>query len=513
MNGWINFLKIVRSKPTSTAIAQADQSLTFLALKELAEKISDQLAKAGVKKGHRCVISVENSLKVAALPLAIWKLEACPVFVSDDSPLTHLEYVTDLTKSSCVICSSVAFSSAPFDNCSYEKLYLNDTELYLLKPTHNQLSTNEFDSKVQKRQVGSIVFTSGSTGLPKGVMQSHQTLFDRCLAVTKAMGYREGDALLCPVPWSHDYGWGHLLSLYFIGLQMILPEKKGLISACSTIELYQPTIIAGVPSFFASLIRGVSPIRNIDTTFIRLLISTGSVFQETILKETLAIFKNADISLNYGLTETYRTTSFKLSSSPDKHKSVGKPIDGVNLKILRNDGTLAKPGELGEIIHCGEGCFLGYWQNEIKTQKALTTDSGREVPNPIKMVYTGDLGWMDNEGFLYIKGRKDRQIKSMGVRVSPDEIEGILLRGGIVSQIAITALPHEILGEMVVAVISSDNASRDCLKQLKRIAHKEMSPNMRPREYYELDKIPLTNSGKINYPKLQQVLIKLQPIR
>ena len=506
MNGWERFLYTAEDHESSVAIYQGEQVLTFRELVQLAKQQAAIFRHRGVKPGDRCIIYAENSIRLAATPLALWQLGACPVFIADDAPESHLKYISHLTSCRCII--SYKNNGLSVDQESpYRFLTLDE----LCTPVVT--SPEDSDYTVSNEDLlGSIVFTSGSTGLPKGVMQTHHNLITRCVAVGKAMGYQESDLLLCPVPWSHDYGWGHLLSLYFLGLPMVLPELKGPIGACAALDMHQPSVFAGVPSLYASLVRAVSPIRQVKRDSIRLLISTGAPFHPQILTEVQALFDKADVSLNYGLTETYRTTSFSLGDHPDKLASVGKPVEGVYLKILCDDGREASTGELGQVIHGGEGVFLGYWGDSNRTETTLRGDPlwKDSDSTPPKVVFTGDMGYLDGDGFLYLKGRHDRQIKSMGVRVSPDEIENILLSNTLVSELAVTSLPHDILGEMVVAAIVYPNKIDNPIKALKKIALKNMSPNMRPREYYVLESLPRTTSGKVNYPKLREVIENLR---
>lgn len=505
MNGWEQFLHTAEDHETSVAIYQGEQTLTFRELIHLAKQQAAIFRHRGVKSGDRCIIYAENSIRLAATPLALWQLGACPVFVADDAPESHLKYASDLTSCRCIVVNKNSILSPDQENTT-QFVTLDE----LCSPALTISDDTYYFGRIANNEdlLGSIVFTSGSTGLPKGVMQSHHNLITRCLVVGKAMGYQEGDLLLCPVPWSHDYGWGHLLSLYFVGLPMVLPEIKGPIGACAALEMHQPSVFAGVPSLYASLVRAVSPIRQIKRESIRLLISTGAPFHPQILIEVQALFDKANMSLNYGLTETYRTTSFNLGDHSDKLESVGKPVEGVYLRILRGDGTEAPAGEIGQVIHGGEGVFLGYWGESNKTEKILMGDpcwkgSGSTPP---KVVFTGDMGYLDDDGFLYLKGRHDRQIKSMGVRVSPDEVENILLSNTLVSELAVTSLPHDILGEMVVAALVYQKQLDNPIKAMKKIALKSMSPNMRPREYHVLESLPRTASGKVDYPKLREVI-------
>ncbi len=119
-------------------------------------------------------------------------------------------------------------------------------------------------------------------------------------------------------------------------------------------------------------------------------------------------------------------------------------------------------------------------------------------------VFTGDLGWRDDEGLLYVRGRRDRQIKSMGVRVSPDEIEGLIHATDLVSEAAIVSRPHEMLGEMVVAVIVPRRIGENPTRALQASAKATMSPFMRPMEWNLVDALPRTPSGKVDYPALKQ---------
>jgi long-chain acyl-CoA synthetase len=174
--------------------------------------------------------------------------------------------------------------------------------------------------------------------------------------------------------------------------------------------------------------------------------------------------------------------------------------------ILDKDGMPCSPNETGQIVHRGAGIFEGYWRNPEQTAVTLRPDpiapkSGR------KAVFTGDLGYIDAQGHLVIVGRADRQIKSMGVRVSPDEIEDILLTTGHMAEVAITSRADEMIGEMVVAFLVARQGSdvQGDLRNLKRDARAQLSPYMTPRIYHVLEALPRNSNGKVDYPALKHL--------
>src|SRR5262249_51876884 len=149
-----------------------------------------------------------------------------------------------------------------------------------------------------------------------------------------------------------------------------------------------------------------------------------------------------------GLTETYRTSYLDPAAVRERRTSIGRAIPGVDIVILRDDGTPAAPGESGQIVHRGDYLALGYWNDPEATACALRPDplAPPGCPTPPLSFYTGDLGHFDADGFLYYDGRRDRLIKSMGVRVSPDEVEQIIHASGLLIEAAVFSRAHEMLG-------------------------------------------------------------------
>jgi acyl-coenzyme A synthetase/AMP-(fatty) acid ligase len=357
------------------------------------------------------------------------------------------------------------------------------------------------------REPASILFTSGSSGPPKGVCQSHENLIWGAGAVAASVGLDPEDRILSAIPWAFDYGWGQLLSTFLRGAAQLIPETRNPFALCTAIERLRPTVLPSVPSLAASLIRGVSPIRDTDLGSIQLITNTGSKIPDGLFAEMLELFPEAEISLNYGLTETYRSASLPAALARSHSGSVGRAVGGAALTVLREDGTEAAPGEVGEIVHRGCGVFLGYWGEPGRTAETRRPDplwrhDGVESP---MAVFTGDLGWRDEEGLLYVKGRRDRQIKSMGVRVSPDEVEELICANGLVAEAAVLSRPHEMMGEMVVAVIAPRRQGEDPVAALKAQARASMSPFMRPMEWNLVEALPRTPSGKVDYPALRRL--------
>ncbi|MCF2906695.1 acyl--CoA ligase [Octadecabacter sp. CECT 8868] len=479
---WHRFVDIATGQEDLVAIFHGDTHLTFAQLQDMAGCQAAALDQLG--RGDRAVIISENNPQVAIVVAAIWQRGGIPVLVHSMAPDAHAAHAITLTDPKYVF----APSKEPFHNWPAPKA-----------------APAEACSEMPSNSTASIVFTSGSTGLPKGVMQSAENLIAGARTMSQIMAYHSDDRILCPVPFAFDYGWGQMLSLLLEGIPLVLTEPANSLGICAALDQHQPTVLAAVPALLADLMSGLSPIADANRDTIRLIMSTGSKMLPATLQKARETFPAAEICLNYGLTETYRSASLAPKYLDSHPTSVGKAIPEAELRIIRRDDTLADVGEVGEIVHFGSGCFQGYWRDLDRTNDVKRYVSAMDQVG----VFTGDLGHMDQDGFLYLEGRKDRQIKSMGVRVSPDELEGLLASHSSIAEAAIVSKPHEVLGEMIVAFVvpqETDTDSRALLKELKAYARGCMSNFMQPRIYHVVGSLPRNPSKKIDYVNLRQRL-------
>lgn len=489
IQAWDRFERIAASRCGATALVQGSRRMSFDYLRRAGLQWA---ARLDVAPGGRVVVSAANGAAPAAAILGIWRLGAIPVLVHAAAPDRHLAHAARLTDAASVLVDpdrSVPDVDAPV-------LWTDRTDAGDLPPPAPRQSGAE---------PASILFTSGSSGPPKGVTQSAATLIDGADRVADLMGYGRGDSILCGVPFAFDYGWGQLLSTFFRGVPLVLPERRDAFGLCEAMASHRPTVLAGVPALFADLLAGMSPIAGTDRGSIRLITSTGSKVPGPVWSALVGTFPDAEIALNYGLTETYRSACLPPSLARAHPGSVGFALPGVDLAIVRPDGTRCVADEEGEIVHRGAGAFLGYWGEPERTAATLRPDPAwtHGGVNSPTVVFTGDLGRMDGAGLLYVHGRRDRQMKSMGVRVAPDEIEALLLESGLLTEVAVAARANDTLGDMIVAFVVRKEATSD-LKALKRHARAVMSPYMQPREWVVLDRLPRLPSGKVDYPTLER---------
>jgi acyl-coenzyme A synthetase/AMP-(fatty) acid ligase len=500
---WRCFDAVAEQRGAAPALIQGDRHISFSDLRLRAAEAAALMVRFGVQPGDRCLVWAGNSPDLAATLLGAWMIGAIVALVNDEAPLTHLSHAAGVTRPRVAFvdekCAEVATRTL---ECPV--LVLGTEKAEPLSPPARGL-THDLEP-------ASIFFTSGSMGPPKGVTQNHATLIAGCRMVAAHLGLHADDRILCPIPWAFDYGYGQLLSTVLLGVTQVLPQARNPFALCEAIEAHKPTVFAGLPSIFALLLRGLSPLRETDLSSLRLVTNTGGLIPPAIYADVRAVFGHCDISLNYGMTETYRSAGLPVALSGEYPQSVGFGYPGVQLNVLREDGREAEPDEIGEIIHRGTGAFMGYWNAPEATAKVLRPDplwryAGVAAPN---VVFTGDLGWKTSEGLLVIKGRRDRQIKCMGVRVSPDEIETMIRATGLVRDVAIVGVPHEIMGEMIVAaVIAPAGGGSDApgpVPALKTFARKEMSQHMQPRAWHMMDSFPLTPNGKTDFIRLRNDL-------
>ncbi|MEE9355089.1 MAG: AMP-binding protein [Methylococcaceae bacterium] len=491
---WTAFCQIAEQHPHHPAIIRGDEQTTFGQWHRRSLDYANWLFAKTPIVGERVILWLEPSPQMAAALFGIWAVGAIPVLTDPKSTSSQLLHAIETTEPVLIFFSS---QTAIPDDCEIVSSANVD---FIPK-------VSKFSGDIKRPsscQAASIVFTSGSTGLPKGVTQSHGNLYRGASTVASYLEIGQTDRILSPVPWSFDYGFIQLQLTAITGATHIIPQPQNPFGICTAIERYKPTVLAGVPSLFTYLLHDISPFKQTDLSSIRIITNTGGTIPSRVLNELLRLFKQAAFYLNYGLTESYRSTYLDPSLINQKQNSIGKPIPGVDIVIVRDNGTLAKAHEVGEIVHRGDYIFLGYWNNPEKTEVILRPDPASPEGGRLSL-FTGDFGYQDNEGFLYFQGRRDHQLKVMGVRVSPDEVEQLIYQSELVGEIAIFGIKNELLGDEIWAAVVPIDPDIDVRLLLIKHAKRVMTLNMAPRNYLVLDTLPKTTSGKIHFEKLKHL--------
>ncbi len=495
-SGWTAFCATVGRHASRPAFLFGDRVWTFADWAARAESYRFAYRRAGVGPGDRVLLWVNNSPEIAAALVAAWSEGAIPALMGSASRGPQLDHAIRTVGPAVLV--RLESAALPLGEVAVAQIVaerLGEGALNKGAAVAGPLPTDP----------ASIVFTSGSTGRPKGVVQSHGNLVRGCIAVASYLGLRDDDVLLCPVPWAFDYGFGQLLSTIVLGIPQVIPTAFNPFGICSALERHRPTVLAGMPSLYTYLMGGLSPIRSTNRSSLRLLTNTGGTIPAPVLRSVRESFADAALVLNYGLTETYRSCYLPPERLHDRAGSIGIPIPGVDVAIVREDGTLADRGEEGQIVHRGDYVCLGYWNDPEATARAVRADPlvVTGCPSPGRALYTGDYGHRDEDGYVYFHGRRDHLLKSMGIRVSPNEVERLLYESDLVDEAAVFGLPHELLGDEVWAAVVLKAGVADSQRSLDRHARDVMTQPMLPRQYLVKDRLPRTTTGKIDYPALR----------
>lgn len=494
-NLWQAFASTVKRVPLRPAIIIGEEEYSFDDWARRADDFRCAYLSEGVLPGDRILLWVSNTFDIAAALTGAWGVDAIPVLMDSGCRSPQLVHALETVGPRLIIAEEGSLdASAP-------------NAPKMLRP-EDVVSAGQVcplpGTKALPTDPASIIFTSGSTGKPKGVVQSHANLLRGCQAVFSYLELTDVDRLLCPVPWSFDYGYGQLITSIAFGITHVIPIQQNPFGICDAITKHSPSILMGTPAVYSYLIGGMSPVGSIDVSTIQLLTSTGGNLHVKVRARLLEVFREARLVLNYGLTESYRSCYLPATQTAGHQASIGVPIPGVDIVIIREDGEPADTGEHGEIVHRGDYIFLGYWGDPQASAKAIRPDPLLPSRNlaTSRALYTGDIGYRDEDGYFHYVGRRDHQLKSMGVRVSPGEVEAILLDSGLIKQTGVFGLPHETLGHEVWAAIVPMESTNFILREVEKYARSNMSQYMLPRRYLVLDELPRTTTGKTDYQAL-----------
>jgi acyl-coenzyme A synthetase/AMP-(fatty) acid ligase len=347
-----------------------------------------------------------------------------------------------------------------------------------------------------------VLYTSGSTGAPKGVRIAGDDLVARARTEIDAFGLTPDDAVLCVLPFSFDVGANQLWSALLAGATLHVAAAWLRGDLADVIERAQITGLSAVPSIWSTALAGLAPdewLFGERSTLRYVTISGGSLAPTAFTTLSARLGAHVDIHKTYGQSETFRSAIF-LSAQRPEHRarigSVGRAPAGVTLAIARDGDARADPGEEGEVIHAGCGTMLGYLADQALTRTKL----GRHPAAPATVVYTGDRGVLDADGYLTLRGRADAMIKSNGFRVYPKEVEDALAEHPHVVEAAVFGIPDPYTGERVIAVVVARSGVEP--RELRAFVAGRLPDYMVPRHIALWPRLPRTATGK---PALSEI--------
>jgi len=491
--------------PDKVALICGDQRLTYAEINDKANRFATFLVQQGLQRGDRVAIYMQNDTAVVISIFGI--LKAGCVFVVLNSTTKNDKLIGILNN--CQASGIVADAKKPelyinllHDVPSIQVLVHNDN----LKPAEefepaeglfnfSEVAQTECLAQFPKVNIdldlACLVYTSGSTGDSKGVMEDHSNVDFATDSIIHYLENNADDIVLNCLPLSFDYGLYQLLMVFKFGGTLVL-EKRFVFPAAILKKIQQEKVTGfpGVPTIFAILLN--TDLSKYDLSSLRFITNTAAALPVSHIQKLRQKFPDAKLYSMYGLTETKRTLFLPPEELDRKPGSVGIAIPGTEVWLEDELGNRLGAGEIGELVVRGRHVMRGYWQ-----APELTAARYRQGPYPNERVcYTGDLFRMDEDGFFYFISRKDDIIKTRGEKVSPVELERVLYGLEGVTKAAVIGIPDEVLGEAIkVFLVCEDSAltEKDVLIYCRNHVEDFMVP-----KYVELvDQLPMSESGKI----------------
>jgi acyl-CoA synthetase (AMP-forming)/AMP-acid ligase II len=352
----------------------------------------------------------------------------------------------------------------------------------------------DMPAQASEGDLAAIIYTSGSTGHPKGVMLSHRNMVSAAASICAYLELGEDDVVHALSPLSFDYGLYQLILSVRQGARLVLAPPFTLpAQVLKQAAAERVTFFPGVPTQFSLLAR-LNDVSRWDLTSVRAVTSTAAALTAGHVATIARLFPRARLFSMYGLTECKRCTYLPPADLARKPGSVGVAIPGSELWLVDEHDRRLGPGEVGQLVIRGPHVMLGYWRDADDTARKLR-------PGPLpgeRVLYTGDLCRLDDEGYLYFVARMDDIIKSRGEKVAPKEVELALQAIPGVHEAAVIGVADEILGQAVEAFVVLADGARLSEAELVRECRARLEGFMVPRRIAIVPSLPRSANGKID---------------
>jgi amino acid adenylation domain-containing protein len=476
------------AEPQRIAIASRSETVDYGSLRQRAEGYAALLLDAGVLPGDRVAIFMDRGAEAAAAFFGVTAVGGISIMVNETLRPRQVEHILVHAGASVLLTSADLLARQPRRlDTSVTTLDISNVPVVGFA---GPMARTGFD-------VAQIIYTSGSTGLPKGVTVTHGNLWAGVRAVSSYLEIGPDDRIASLLPFSFDYGFNQLLCAVSAAAVLVVERSPVPQQIAITLREQEVTVLAAVPPLWLQLLAAPAfserPIQSI-----RAMTNTGGRVPIPAVHDLRRVQPQARLFLMYGLTEAFRSTYLPPDEVDRIPDSIGQAIPGAEILVVREDLTPCEAGEVGELVHRGPTVTLGYWADREATAQVFRANPLRPegVPDAERVVFSGDLVRRDEDGFLFYVGRRDQVIKTLGVRVSPDEVADVLYASGEVLEAVVAAEPDEARGDrIVVYVVLREGGSPE---RLNAFCGQEMPRYMRPARIEIRESLARTSSGKFD---------------
>jgi acyl-CoA synthetase (AMP-forming)/AMP-acid ligase II len=480
----------VETHSEAEAFVAGDRRVPYGELWRAAGRAASFLAARAVARGDRVALLMRNSPEYAGAYYGILAAGAVVVPLNQEAKARDLAVWIRHAGASLVI----ADESHP-ERAALTALLGSEVTV---APASEALGAAAAMDRLAARQapddLASIIYTSGTTGEPKGVMLSHGNLASNVRAIVEYLNLRASDRVLTVLPFFYSYGNSVLHTHLAVGATLVL--EAGMMYTQRVVDAMRServTGFSGVPWMFKTLLdRTAFATMQADLPALRYFTQAGAAMAPDDVQRMRAAFPAVAFYVMYGQTEaTARLTYLPPQDLSARTGSAGLPIPGVRIEVRRPDGSIAGPGESGEVHAAGPNVMAGYWKAPDATAAAIADEPGG------RWLRTGDLGYRDRDGYLFLMGRSSEFIKTGAHRVSPAEIEESIARMDGVAEAGACGVADDQLGEAILVVVvpkpGVQLSERDILAHCRR----ELSVYKIPKRVLFSASLPRTTSGKL----------------
>jgi len=468
-----------------TALKLDDVEVSYEQLDEGSARVAALLAEKGFQPGDRVGIMLPNVPYFALTYYGV--LRAGGVVVPMNVLLKGREvsfYLSDPE-------AKLLFAWHQFEEAAQKGAQEAGAEAIIVEPGEFEKLVGEHEPQRELAEVDDddtavILYTSGTTGKPKGAELTHANLYRNADVATHLAGSSEDDVVLGALPLFHSFGQtcGLNATMRVGGVLTLIPRFDPA-HALEIIERDKVTIFQGVPTMFGGMLNSDAREKH-DTSSLKTCMSGGAAMPGEVMRGFEEAFK-CKVLEGYGLSETSPVASFNHPDKERKIGSIGTPIEGVEMKVVDDDGKDVDQGEVGEIVIKGHNIMKGYWKREDATKESIKDG----------WFATGDMGKIDEDGYFFIVDRKKELIIRGGYNVYPREIEEVLYEHPAVEEAAVIGMPDDNMGEEVGAAVVLKKGQEVSEDELRDYVKEQVASYKYPRKIWFPDELPKGPTGKI----------------